>query len=77
MSSIALDDLERPTAGLHAARRLRAYIRLLRRIGARVHARREIAAIRDPRWRADIGVAVKADREGHSVLAMALWPFGS
>ena len=77
MSTIALDDPARPSAGEHLARRLRAHLRLLRRVAARVDTRREIAAVHDPRWRADIGVPPEPGRQDLKVVAMALWPSGS
>ena len=77
MRTIALDDPTRPSAGRHLARRLRTYFRLLRRVAARVPTRRAIAALHDPRWRADIGVPPEPGRQDLKVIAMALWPSGS
>lgn len=78
MNTIALDDPARPLAGEHLARRrCAAHLRLLWRVAARVHTRREIAAVHDPRWRADIGVPPEPGRQDLKVVAMALWPSGS
>ena len=77
MSTIALGDPIRPSAGGHLARRLRIYFRLLRRVAARVHTRRAVAALHDPRWRADSEVPPEPGRQDLKVIAMALWPSGS
>lgn len=77
MSSAALEDFNAHVSHPRVAWRPRTYVRLLRRVLSRVHARRDMAAISDPRLRADIGVALRTDRERLSDLAMGLWPFGS
>lgn len=77
MSTIALDNPARPSAGERLARRLRAQLRLVRRVAARVYTRREMAAVHDPRWRADIAVPPEPARQDLTVVAMALWPSGS
>ncbi len=77
MTSTALEHFDARVTRSRLAWRPRTYVRLLRRALSRDHAGREIAAISDPRWRADIGVPLEADRKSLNVLAMALWPLGS
>lgn len=78
MSSTALEDFDAHLARPRLPPRLRAYVRLLRRVLSRFHAHRELVAeMRDPRWRADIGVPLATEREELSALAMGLWPAGS
>lgn len=78
MSSTALEHVDAHLASPRLPLWLPAWVRLLRRLLSRFHARRELVAeMRDPRWRADIGVPLSIDREGLVALAMGLWPANS